>query len=66
MGEPVDGGTWRMAELVLNSVIRPIGFTQGGWRHPDATPQRALDLSYYQEYTRTSERGLFDGLFVAN
>ncbi|MGD1428786.1 LLM class flavin-dependent oxidoreductase [Mycolicibacterium septicum] len=55
-----------MAELVLNSVIRPIGFTQGGWRHPDATPQRALDLSYYQEYARTSERGLFDGLFVAN
>lgn len=54
------------AKLVLNSVIRAIGFTQGGWRHPDATPQRALDLSYYQEYARISERGLFDGLFVAN
>ncbi|WP_319446403.1 MULTISPECIES: NtaA/DmoA family FMN-dependent monooxygenase [unclassified Mycobacterium] len=55
-----------MSQLVLNSVIRAIGFTQGGWRHPDATPQRALDLSYYQEYARISERGLFDGLFVAN
>lgn len=52
--------------LVLNSVIRPIGFTQGGWRHPDATPERALDLSFYQEYAQLSERGLFDGLFVAN
>jgi N-acetyl-S-(2-succino)cysteine monooxygenase len=56
----------RKPELVLNSVIRAIGFTQGGWRHPDATPHRALDLSYYQEYGRISERGLFDGLFVAN
>jgi FMN-dependent oxidoreductase (nitrilotriacetate monooxygenase family) len=55
-----------MSELVLNSVIRAIGFTQGAWRHPDATPQRALDLDYYQDYARISERGLFDGLFVAN
>lgn len=54
------------AKLVLNSVIRAIGFTQGGWRHPAATPQRALDLDYYQEYAQLSERGLFDGLFVAN
>lgn len=53
-------------KLVLNSIIRPIGFTQGGWRHPEATPHRALDLSYYQEYAAISERGLFDGLFVAN
>lgn len=52
--------------LVLNSVIRAIGFTQGGWRHPYATPERALDLSYYREYAEISERGLFDGLFVAN
>lgn len=55
-----------MSKLVLNSVIRAIGFTQGGWRHADATPHRALDLDYYQEYARLSERGLFDGLFVAN
>ncbi|MGV9796917.1 NtaA/DmoA family FMN-dependent monooxygenase [Mycobacterium sp. NPDC003449] len=54
------------SQLVLNSVIRAIGFTQGGWRHPEATPHRALDLDYYQEYARISERGLFDGLFVAN
>lgn len=53
-------------QLVLNSVIRAIGFTQGGWRHPEATPERALDLTYYQEYAQISERGLFDGLFVAN
>ncbi len=52
--------------LILNSVIRAIGFTQGGWRHPEATPERALDLTYYQEYAQISERGLFDGLFVAN
>ncbi|MET0453699.1 MAG: NtaA/DmoA family FMN-dependent monooxygenase [Mycobacterium sp.] len=53
-------------KLVLNSVIRAIGFTQGGWRHPDATPHRALELDYYREYAEISERGLFDGLFVAN
>ncbi|MET0700397.1 MAG: NtaA/DmoA family FMN-dependent monooxygenase [Mycobacterium sp.] len=55
-----------MSQLVLNSVIRAIGFTQGGWRHPDAVPERALDLDWYQEYAQISERGLFDGLFVAN
>ncbi|MGH3641034.1 MAG: NtaA/DmoA family FMN-dependent monooxygenase [Mycobacterium sp.] len=55
-----------MSKLVLNSVIRAIGFTQGGWRHPDASPERALDLDYYQEFARISERGLFDGLFIAN
>jgi N-acetyl-S-(2-succino)cysteine monooxygenase len=55
-----------LPQLVLNSVIRAIGFTQGGWRHPDATPHRALDLGYYQEYATISEQGLFDGLFVAN
>lgn len=46
-----------MPKLVLNSVIRPIGLTQGAWRHPDATPQRVLDLSYYQEYARISADG---------
>ncbi|ASR01687.1 NtaA/DmoA family FMN-dependent monooxygenase [Gordonia rubripertincta] len=55
-----------MPQLLLNSIIRPIGFTRGGWRHPDATPERALDLGYYQEIAATSERGLFDGLFIAN
>jgi FMN-dependent oxidoreductase (nitrilotriacetate monooxygenase family) len=55
-----------MSKLVLNSIIRAIGFTQGGWRHPDARPERALDLDYYQEFARISEQGLFDGLFVAN
>jgi FMN-dependent oxidoreductase (nitrilotriacetate monooxygenase family) len=55
-----------MSQMVLNSVIRAIGFTQGGWRHPDAVPERALNLDWYQEYARISERGLFDGLFVAN
>ena len=55
-----------MSKLVLNSIIRAIGFTQGGWRHPDATPERALDLDYYREIAAISERGLFDGLFIAN
>ncbi len=52
--------------LVLNSIIRSIGFTQGAWRHPSATPERSLDLDYYQEIAAISERGLFDALFVAN
>jgi N-acetyl-S-(2-succino)cysteine monooxygenase len=55
-----------MPKLVLNSIIRAIGFTQGAWRHPDATPERAHDLDYYQEIAAVSERGLFDGLFLAN
>ncbi|UZF46686.1 LLM class flavin-dependent oxidoreductase [Rhodococcus rhodochrous] len=55
-----------MSTLILNSVIRAIGFTQGGWRHPSAKPEGALDLDYYREYAALSERGLFDGLFVAN
>lgn len=55
-----------MSKLILNSVIRAIGFTQGAWRHPSAQPDGALDLDYYRRYAETSEKGLFDGLFVAN
>lgn len=55
-----------MTKLILNSVIRPIGFTQGAWRHPSANPEGSLDLNYYREYAALSERGLFDGLFIAD
>lgn len=55
-----------MSKLILNSVVRPIGFTQGGWRHPSSRADGALDLDYYREYAELSERGLFDGLFIAN
>ncbi|MDL9937799.1 NtaA/DmoA family FMN-dependent monooxygenase [Gordonia sp. ABSL1-1] len=55
-----------MPQLLLNAIIRPIGFTRGGWRHPSATPERALDLDYYQEIATVAERGRLDALFIAN
>ncbi|WP_072803587.1 NtaA/DmoA family FMN-dependent monooxygenase [Rhodococcoides yunnanense] len=55
-----------MSTLVLNSVIRAIGFTQGAWRHSSSRADGALDLDFYRSYAEISERGLFDGLFIAN
>lgn len=38
----------------------------GLWRHPDDQSWRYKDLRYWAELARTLEKGLFDGLFIAD
>jgi len=38
----------------------------GLWRHPRDRAEDYADLDYWVEYARTLERGLFDGLFLAD
>jgi FMN-dependent oxidoreductase (nitrilotriacetate monooxygenase family) len=39
---------------------------QGMWRHPRDQSHRYGELSYWMELAKTLERGLFDGLFLAD
>lgn len=36
------------------------------WRHPEAATEKLLDMSFYKEFARTAERGLFDLIFMAD
>ena len=36
----------------LNLFIYPAGHHEAGWRYRDSSPERILDISYYQELAR--------------
>lgn len=38
----------------------------GTWRHPDSQAARYKDIDYWLDLARLLERGLFDGLFIAD
>ena len=38
----------------------------GLWRHPDDQAWRYKDIEYWTHLARTAERGIFDGIFVAD
>jgi FMN-dependent oxidoreductase (nitrilotriacetate monooxygenase family) len=38
----------------------------GTWRHPESAAARYKDLDYWLELAKLLERGLFDGLFIAD
>ena len=40
--------------------------SSGMWRHPDDQSWRYKDLSYWTELAQLLERGLFDGIFIAD
>jgi alkanesulfonate monooxygenase len=40
--------------------------TSGLWRHPRDQSTRYTDLDYWIELARILERGLFDGVFIAD
>jgi FMN-dependent oxidoreductase (nitrilotriacetate monooxygenase family) len=40
--------------------------SMGLWRHPRDSSHRYTSMSYWQELARTLERGLFDGIFLAD
>ncbi|MDR6884556.1 LLM class flavin-dependent oxidoreductase [Paenibacillus sp. GCM10023248] len=52
-------------QLHLNLFILSTGHHEASWRHPDAQPQLATSLSYYQELAKTAERGKMDSIFLA-
>ncbi len=44
----------------------PTHLVSGTWRHPDSHAWRYKDLTYWTDLARLLERGLFDGLFIAD
>lgn len=52
--------------LHLNLFIYPAGHHEAGWRHPDAAPERVLDITYYQALAQRAEAAKFDSLFFAD
>ena len=44
----------------------PTHLVAGTWRHPDSQAVRYRDLRYWTELAQLLERGLYDGLFIAD
>lgn len=44
----------------------PTHLVAGTWRHPESQGWRYKELSYWTELARVLERGLFDGIFIAD
>ncbi|KWF05307.1 LLM class flavin-dependent oxidoreductase [Burkholderia pseudomultivorans] len=53
----------RLNAFTINS---PGHLSAGLWRHPDDQSHRYTDLRYWTALATTLERGLFDGLFIAD
>ncbi len=55
-------------EILLNAFdMNTVGHIQHGmWRHPRDQSYRHGELSYWTDMAKTLERGLFDGLFLAD
>jgi len=55
-------------ELLLNAFdMNTVGhLAHGLWRHPRDQARRYTDIHYWQSLAQTLERGLFDGLFLAD
>lgn len=56
------------SELLLNAFdMNTVGhLAHGLWRHPRDRAVDYKDIAYWQDLARTLERGLFDGLFLAD
>lgn len=53
-------------QLHLNLFLYPGGHHEAAWRHPLSQPERALDITYYQDLARRAEAVAFDGVFLAD
>jgi len=58
------GNTGR--QLALNLFLYPGGHHEAGWRYRDSAPERAFDISYYQELAQSAEAAKFDAIFFAD
>jgi N-acetyl-S-(2-succino)cysteine monooxygenase len=52
--------------LHLNAFLMAPGHHDAAWRHPASRPERATDVTYFQELARTAERGKLDSIFFAD
>lgn len=52
-------------QLHLNLFILSTGHHEASWRHPEAFPEKATSLEYYQQLAKTAERGKMDSVFLA-
>ncbi|MGW6564043.1 LLM class flavin-dependent oxidoreductase [Streptomyces sp. NPDC054975] len=52
--------------LHLNAFLMNAGHHDAAWRHPLTSPERVIDVTYFQELARTAERGLLDSVFLAD
>ena len=57
-------GTGR--QLNLNLFIYPGGHHEAAWRYKESSPERILDIAYYQDLARRAEAAKFDGIFFAD
>ncbi|MGR8949767.1 MAG: LLM class flavin-dependent oxidoreductase [Gammaproteobacteria bacterium] len=55
-------------QILLNAfdMNTPAHQSMGLWRHPRDQSHRYASMSYWQELARNLERGLFDGIFLAD
>ncbi|MBS7703767.1 LLM class flavin-dependent oxidoreductase [Chelatococcus asaccharovorans] len=53
-------------QLSLNLFIYPGGHHEAAWRYPSSAPERAFDITYYQELARRAEAAKFDAIFFAD
>ncbi len=53
-------------KLHLNINILNAGFLGSAWRHPDSDPGAAFDVAHYVRTAQIAERGLLDGVFLAD
>ena len=58
----------RSWELLFNAfnMTAPSHNWAGLWSHPRDASSNYNDLEYWIEYARTAERGLLDGIFLAD
>ena len=56
------------ARILVNAfdMNTPTHLVSGTWKHPDSQAWRYKDLGYWTELAALLERGLFDGLFIAD
>lgn len=55
-------------QILINAfyMASPAQAWTGLWAHPDAQGERYNDLAYWIELARTAEKGLIDGIFLAD
>lgn len=53
-------------QLTLNLFIYPGGHHEAGWRYPGSSPDRLLDIGFYQNLARSAEAAKLDAVFFAD
>ncbi len=69
VAEPDPSRRYRMSrQIILNAFDMNCvtHIVAGTWRHPESQAVRYKDLEYWTDLAKLLERGLFDGLFIAD